>query len=330
MKSWQEIGNTIHQGAERLASMLQIGIDTAGDALTDILETLGNAVENGLVSITPTTSLGKFLAWLGDGIAGLTNIAGAMLKAGFGAVSGAAGGVIRLLGGVLSLNSRLLLKGLIDLGSNLAGAVIVIGGTLVSLVQRIFVLQGSERGLNQKEKELLRKVFGDSLALYNIRLIQGRAGVFGGNERAFTLANTIYMKNTDPALSPEILVHECVHVWQYQHVGSRYTSDALGAQAVLKDAYDWKTELARGASNWLDFNKEAQAKLIQDVWAGGSLSVDGQVSFGSGCFYDLQAAQSRSANCSAQFNNPADTALAAAAIQSLRGRRNLRLSKNLS
>ena len=100
---------------------------------------------------------------------------------------------------------------------------------------------------------MLRKVFYNSLALYNIRLIEGWSGAFGINDRAFTLANTIYMKRNDPAVRPDILVHECVHVWQYQNIGSRYTMDALGAQAIYGDAaYDWEAELAFELRGFLD------------------------------------------------------------------------------
>jgi len=64
------------------------------------------------------------------------------------------------------------------------------------------------------------------------------------------------MKGNDPGARPDILVHECVHVWQYQNIGSRYTMDALGAQAVYgAGAYDWEAELARGNSDWNDFIK---------------------------------------------------------------------------
>ncbi len=313
-------------GVEGVARRVQTVVDGLGDALADLPETLGGAVERGLAALAAglraSGGLAGTLAWLGEAAARLANLGGALFKAGFGLLSGLAGGALRLLGGLLALDGRLALKGLVDLGSNLAGGLIVFAGNAVCLVQRLFFVQGSARPLNAAEQELLRKVFRDSLALYNIRLVQGRSGVFGANDRAFTLANTIYMKDTDPARSPEILVHECVHVWQYQHGGSRYTSDALGAQAIYKDAYDWRAEASHGRSNWRDFNKEAQAKLIQDVWFSGSLTLNGKQTTGSGCFYDLDAAP----GCTPGFNGSAETDLAVEAVRELRKARSARLS----
>ena len=95
----------------------------------------------------------------------------------------------------------------------------------------------------------LAKVFGGSVALYNVRIVEGRSGVFGANQRPFTLGNTIYMKRTEPARFADMLVHEVVHVWQYQHLGPRYTAD-LGAQARYGEEgrapSHWEAGLARG------------------------------------------------------------------------------------
>ena len=319
---WEDLSSAVSDAVDTVAGVVQAVVDTAGDAITDFVETAGNAAEDGL------NALG--VPWLGDVLAGITNLAGATIKAAFAIVSGVVGGLVRIIGGILTLNGNLILKGLIDIGSGIAGAVIVIGGTLLSLIQRIFFLQSKERPLTKKERDMLRRVFYNSISLYNIRLIEGGSGAFGINDRAFTLANTIYLKGNDPGVRPDILVHECVHVWQYQNIGSRYTSDALGAQAIYGDtAYDWEAELARGNSDWNDFNKEAQAQLIQDIWRRGSLTFNGNTTNGNGCFYDLEDVQSRFDNGTADFIfNGTDYAdLATEAIKSLRGRINLRWSR---
>ncbi len=184
------------------------------------------------------------------------------------------------------------------IGASIAGTVILILGTLVSRIQRLLFLQNQPRSLNQTEEELLRGVFDDSLALDNIRIIEGRSGLFGVNSRPFTLGNTIYMK---AYTAPEILVHECVHVWQYQHFGPRYAAEALGAQLLLGDsAYNWKAELARGKSEWSEFNKEAQAQMIQEIW------------------------MQRNSSAAHQHDE-----LAAATLKSLRTRKNTRPSRSL-
>lgn len=191
------------------------------------------------------------------------------------------------------LNWRLMMKGLIDFGSSIAGAAILIIGQLLSLIQRLIFLQSNERPLTQKEQDMLRRVFYNSLALYNIRIVKGRSGLFGMSPRAFALGNTIYLKNVNLAIAPSVLVHECVHVWQYQNLGARYAMDALGSQAYYGcgrgGAYDWQAELARGRLCWRDFNREAQAEFMQHVWDAGTLTLLGHsYGPGMGAFYNRE------------------------------------------
>ena len=157
--------------------------------------------------------------------------------------------------------------------------------------------------------------------------------MFGLADAPFTLDNTIYVLNTNLSIEPDTLVHECVHVWQYQNIGTRYTTDALGAMAIYgRDApYNWEAELARGNTDWSDFNREAQAQLIQDVWNFGTLTFNGHTTAGNGCFFDLQEVQSKYGNGIAEFNfNGVDrTKLATAATNTLRGTINVRFSGNL-
>jgi Domain of unknown function (DUF4157) len=91
--------------------------------------------------------------------------------------------------------------------------------------------------------------------------------LFSLSSRPFTLGATIYLKQRD---GEALLVHECAHVWQYQHLGSRYTVDALRAQRKLRaGAYRWVDELGRGHRHWRDFNREAQAQLLEDIVRDG-------------------------------------------------------------
>jgi len=144
-----------------------------------------------------------------------------------------------------------------------AGAVIVVLGKVVALGQAILWLQ-RQRPLTVAEAALLATVYRDSVDLAAVRLVPGYAGVFSASDRPFTLGSTIYLKK--PALSDHVLVHECAHVWQYQHLGSRYTFDALWAQATIKPSpYLWSNELGRGRTHWRQFNREAQAQLLEDV-----------------------------------------------------------------
>lgn len=144
-----------------------------------------------------------------------------------------------------------------------AGAVLVVLGKVVALGQALAGSPRRQRGLDEAERALLTGVFGDSVDLSAVRLVEGDAGLFSANTRPFTLGATIYLKKRR---GEAILVHECAHVWQYQHLGCRYTLDALLAQYRLKaGAYRWVDELARGRRHWREFNREAQAQFLEDI-----------------------------------------------------------------
>ena len=111
------------------------------------------------------------------------------------------------------------------------------------------------------------------MTLDAVRVVEGRAGLFGINDRPFTLGRTIYLKRVDLSTRFDVLVHECVHVWQYEHIGAGYAARALAAQVRhgwrRRGAYDWQAEVARGRGRWLDFNLEAQGSFVQALWADG-------------------------------------------------------------
>ena len=150
------------------------------------------------------------------------------------------------------------------------GTIILVMGKLIASVQSLFYIQGFERPLSANEKALLQKIFHKGMNLYLIRIIEGHAGIFDATPRAFTLGNTLYLKTG--AFPASLLVHECSHSWQYHHTGNRYSADALGAQWLLEDAYNWFKEIeVRKKTDWLDFNPEAQAEFLEDAWRLGSL-----------------------------------------------------------
>lgn len=173
------------------------------------------------------------------------------------------GVVIALVGVVAAVVASV--AGLVtrNVAAGLGGAVILVLGKVIAFGQ---ALAGLERGraLTAEEAASLTEVYRDSVDLSAVRLVPGRAGVFSTNRRPFTLGSTIYLKeDTQPA---HVLVHECAHVWQYQHLGPRYAFDAVWAQWRVKpDAYAWTDELGRGRRHWHEFNREAQAEFLQDI-----------------------------------------------------------------
>ncbi|MEI8114373.1 MAG: hypothetical protein WCI54_12120 [Bacteroidia bacterium] len=338
-----DIGKAISSAVDAVAEVATTIATAIGDFVGDGFETTGNAVQDGLNVIGNRVSgipgVGGFLkgtfAWMGGIIAGAANLAGGIVKAAFGIVSGALGGSIRIIGGILCLNWSLILKGLIDIGSSIAGGVLVVLGTLLSLIQRIIFCQNNERPLTQMEKVMLRKVFHHSVSLYKIRIIEGWSGLYGiTNDGAFTLGNTIYSNQTNLAKEPYTLVHECTHVWQYQNLGPRYTSDALGAQIIYgrnwsrHDAYNWMDEIGRGNSLWKNFNKEAAAQFIQDVWKVGTMSPL-LIGFndGNGTFYEAGEGFASTSVGKFVFEGIDFSKLAIGSVKKLRKAFNIRLSR---
>lgn len=171
-----------------------------------------------------------------------------------------AAAVVSLVGAVVASLSGLVTR---NVPAAVGGAVILVLGKVVALGQTVAGLERGRR-LTAEEAALLNDVYRDSVDLSAIRLVPGRAGVFGASSRPFTLGATIYLKKD--ALRDDVLVHECAHVWQYQHFGPRYAFDAVWAQWRRgKAAYDWVGELGRGRAHWREFNREAQAEFLQDI-----------------------------------------------------------------
>jgi hypothetical protein len=334
MSRWDELGEAARDFVGAAARAVEAAVQGAGDAVADCMETAGNAVQDGANAAGEGAgripAIGGLLRaaamWSGDVVAGLAGLAGAVLKGGFGLAAGAVGGALQVGCGGLLLSRGLVVGGLLDLGASLAGQVLLVLGTFVALVQKVLFLQHRARALTGAEREMLRRVFRRSVSLYNVRLVEGRAGVFELNGRPFTLGNTIYLKHYLSSV-PGLLVHECVHVWQYQNVGPRYVVEALGAQVLLPDAYDWAAEIDGGKPGWPGFNKEAQAQLIEDTWLRGSLTVEGHTTTGGGAFFDLRDGATGTVKLDVKGTDR--TALAVAAAASLRGRISARWSKVL-
>jgi len=282
MSFWSDIVDTVGDFVEDVAN-------EAGELIADTAETAGNAAADGLNALgdffsgerggkpTNPDSINIF-RWLAKVVGGATNLAGAIIKGAFNIVGGVIGGLIKV---IFSFDLKVILEGLVDIGSGIAGALIMILLKAGALIQRIFFLEERDRPLTRKEKNMLKKVFRNSISYYNLRIIDDWSGLYGVSGAAWTVGNTIYLNGTNTDDEPFTLVHETVHVWQYQNIGTRYVMDAWGAQMAYGrtgeagDAYDWTEELRRGTFDWLDFNKEAQAQLVNEIWSDGVLIKDG-------------------------------------------------------
>lgn len=88
-------------------------------------------------------------------------------------------------------------------------------GSMLSLVAN---------SLTAREVQLARDVFGQSIDLDPVRIVQSSVVA-----APTTLGNNI---RTNGVMSDGTLIHELTHVWQYQNLGTRYISDSLYHQTV--------------------------------------------------------------------------------------------------
>ena len=261
-------------------------INAAGEIIADVLELIGNSASDGLQwAAEQLPAGGSVIRWIGAVLSSLTDFLSTIAKAVIAIVAGLIGGFGVIGIGLVQRDRPTMRRGSQSMLNGVTGSVALVAGKAVSIAQTATLVQSYSRKLTDVEQALVRRVFGESLALQNIRIVSGRCGVFGRNERPFVLGNTIYFKNHDVDREPHLFIHECVHIWQYQHQGASYIGGALGAQYFLPDAYDWEEEIRRGKQNWTQFNREAQGEFFLDLWRCGLLEVNDATFQGDGQFF---------------------------------------------
>ena len=278
-KAAKKVKKAVNKAADKVADV----IETAGNKAQEAAKKLGNDIRDNVPIIGP--AVGAVVRWAGAITSGVMDIAGAAVKAVGSTVGGMLAGGLLILGGMIK-------DGILTVLTGFVGGALLVIGKFLSLVQIAFGAESRKRRLTEKEAVMLKNVFRNSVALFNIRIIEGKSGVFDFNDRAFTMGNTIYMKSTSAAEWDPTLVHETTHVWQYQNLGSSYSSDALGAQLYYehvknRSAYDWWDPAVNDVNTvWEEWNREAAARFIEDLYNCGEASTGGQPWVrGSGRFY---------------------------------------------
>jgi hypothetical protein len=287
---FRDLGNGISAAANTVSDVVETTVETVAEVISTVVEAIGTALADALDAIGNffgeipfIFGIGSVLRfafhWLGTIVSALFDFVATVIKGVLDLVANVVGGLTRIFGGVIgglmTGDWRLLRSGFRGFVSGIVGAVIAVIGKLLALLQASsYFLQKGERPLTASERDMLWRVYRGSVALYNVRIVDGFAGLFSVNDRPFTLGNKIYMKETKVKFPNDYLhklVHECCHVWQNQHEGTRYLSDAIiWAQWTLpSEGYSWQDELARGHFRWQDFNKEAQARFLEDVFVKG-------------------------------------------------------------
>jgi hypothetical protein len=134
------------------------------------------------------------------------------------------------------------------------------------LMQQAFTT--SARQLTERERTIATTVYGQSIDLDRVRV--ARSSVVA---TPTTLGDTI---RTSRDLDDATLVHELMHIWQYQTSGLEYISCSLAAQAAGTIAHgdrNWAYEYSPPTerSRLADYGPEQQAMLIEDAFRLGRL-----------------------------------------------------------
>lgn len=152
-------------------------------------------------------------------------------------------------------------------------------GKIFSSFQVALGLEPKGRKLTETETEALQKIFAGAVDLDKILIKEGYIGAMGVSKRAFTFCNTIYIPGNvyDAPGTPlylQLLVHETVHVWQFQNGGTDYMAASVKAQIKgwwhgdIGIAYQYERGIKDGKL-WAGLNPEQQARLIEDAYAFG-------------------------------------------------------------
>ena len=136
------------------------------------------------------------------------------------------------------------------------------------------LLTGVSR-LREDETDAAHKVLGPDAVRYGaVRVAEGRIlrliFKINGN-RAFTLFHTINLPASGHHSrgNLDLLVHEMVHVYQFEQVGTIYIWQALRAQKTNGYSYGGWKKLAEERQNGRRFscyNREQQGQIAQDYY----------------------------------------------------------------
>jgi hypothetical protein len=147
----------------------------------------------------------------------------------------------------------------------------LLGG--LELVQIWLRLLARTSPLAAEERAAVAAILGEeALRFDEVRIAEGgwlRLAFRLNGRRAFALGHTIFMPEQERG-DHSLLLHELVHTYQYERLGSRYIGEALFAQRRLgRGCYDYggRAGLLRARETWrpfASFNREAQAQIAQD------------------------------------------------------------------
>jgi hypothetical protein len=129
------------------------------------------------------------------------------------------------------------------------------------------VLKCETRKLTDEEDFIAREMFGPSL---NTDVIRVDSHALLGTRRLAVAYVSFNLINYRYDIPYHIFVHELMHIWQFQNLGSIYIGRAIQAQLSFeKYDYGGPENLLRHmiqGKNILDFNFEQQAEIMEDFF----------------------------------------------------------------
>jgi hypothetical protein len=278
--------SSIWSGIKGAASTVWSGMKAAGEAVWGATKTAANAVWEGAKTLggwiaTGVEKLGEAAAWLGRQL--WTKITGVFARI-TRWVTRLPERVGRLFAGLWDGLTSLKPWSL-DWWKSLGEAstwgdfLKWIGSRIVDLLEILGLGEAYEtvmdfvkfntRSLTSQESAEASKVFGASINLSLVRIDEHAVIGPAFSDREYTSFHTI---NGWGDISPDTLIHELTHVWQYETAGAIYMPQAIHAQITRgQGAYDYggvpALQAKKAAGQGIAaFNREEQAQIVQDFY----------------------------------------------------------------
>ncbi|MEO1260942.1 MAG: hypothetical protein AAFZ15_19235 [Bacteroidota bacterium] len=129
------------------------------------------------------------------------------------------------------------------------------------------ILKWRTRSLTKDEIKLAKSVFGDAINYLRVR-IDERATIACKQHRLYYVS--FYTINAWGTFSDDIFIHEMMHIWQFQVMGSIYIPRALWAQHTSA-GYNYggiiALQKAKNQGKGISaFNLEQQADIVSDYY----------------------------------------------------------------
>ena len=129
------------------------------------------------------------------------------------------------------------------------------------------IFKFNSRPLHDWEIELAQDIFGDTINYKRVRIDE--YAFLGPRQKRFAYVS-FYHINSWGAMQNSILIHELVHVWQYEQLGSVYIPRAVAAQFTFQNydygGIDQLRKAFQAGKNFLSFNYEQQGDIVADYF----------------------------------------------------------------